>query len=97
MVLGSAKTAHNRVPSDCQPNVRHGGHAAAHLRAWRKRNGFNQTQAGETLGSSLPQIQRYEDGAEIPRRVELAMAAVEAERYAPLMMREVWARLRGEG
>ncbi len=69
---------------------------ATQFRAWRKRHGLNQTQAGEAIGRSLPQVQRYEDGAEIPRAVELAMAAVEAERYAPIMMREVWARIHSD-
>lgn len=69
---------------------------ATQSRAWRRRHGFNRTQTGEAIGRSLPQIQRNEDGAEIPHAVELAMAAVEAELYAPIMMREVWARVRGE-
>lgn len=73
------------------------GTSSTQFRAWRKRFGLTQAAAGQAIGRSLPQIQRYEDGTtDIDRTVELAMAAVETERHAPLMMREVWARVRGE-
>lgn len=49
------------------------------FKAWRERMGFNRTQAAEALGTGRNQPQRYEDGDVIPRHIELACAALEAQ------------------
>lgn len=35
---------------------------AAQFRVWRKSKGWTQTEAGEALGVTLRQVQRYESG-----------------------------------
>jgi transcriptional regulator with XRE-family HTH domain len=48
------------------------------MRAWRRRLGLTQTQAGTALGLTLRAIQHYEGGSRsIPRVVELACWALE--------------------
>lgn len=43
---------------------------------WRKRLGFNRTEAAEALGLGRNQPQRYEEGQPIPKYIALACAAI---------------------
>lgn len=43
---------------------------------WRKRLGFNRTEAAEALGLGRNQPKRYEEGQTIPRYIALACAAI---------------------
>ncbi|MDA8232781.1 MAG: helix-turn-helix transcriptional regulator [Magnetospirillum sp.] len=55
------------------------------FRAWRDRHGWSREQTGQALGISADSVVLYERGArkdgsrpvEIPKRVRLAMAAIE--------------------
>jgi transcriptional regulator with XRE-family HTH domain len=50
------------------------------FRRKRKRLGLTQTELAKRLGKSRPQIARYESGEfPVPKAIELAMKAIEAE------------------
>ena len=51
------------------------------IRAWRRRLGFTQAEAGRELGYGRDRIADFESGRERPRRcVELAMQKIEDDR-----------------
>lgn len=54
------------------------------FKAWRGRMSFNRTQAAEALGIGRNQPQKYEEGLEIPKHIELACVLLE-QRGGPHM------------
>ncbi len=50
------------------------------FRAWRKRLGFNQVEAGDALGRTDRSIQMYESSGDIPLAVRQAAAGIELEK-----------------
>lgn len=55
---------------------------AADLREWRKKMGWTQQQAADTLGLTLRQYHSWEHGAKFKRYVALACLCLAEERAA---------------
>ena len=46
---------------------------AERMKAWRKREGLTQAQAGEAIGIPRHSWARFERGAQVPRKVHMTL------------------------